>query len=379
MGRKRGNAAPFSFRTHFRFDSGVRQLGWRISSDLFTSIFSIGYKDTTMKNNTPNAAHVWKQMEDSLVPRLHLSVLDRSVYSYLLRHSRLEGKSRLRFSILWLARGIRLTGGPTREAVRRLIAVGALRLIERSRTGHLIEVLLPEEIRAARPRRNRSRYSACLPPNSPIGRRQPKLNLEGIDFLQSSALRQTIHTRERGRCFYCLRRLTQAEKCLDHVVARARSGTNSYRNLVSSCVQCNAQKCERPAGDLLRWLYRERTLTAAELKARLRALNALAAGKLPPPMTYACKRALQSYIQGQRDNGGYSPYPGQQPPANPFPRKGRPPGSHRVRGAAPRLSTMCRPEKAWRGNAQAGAAESRTPKAQRVGANCRVVVRNRGG
>ncbi|HEY2545329.1 MAG TPA: HNH endonuclease [Candidatus Acidoferrum sp.] len=294
-----------------------------------------------MKNKTPNAAHVWKQMEDSLVPRLHLSVLDRSVYSYLLRHSRLEGRARLRFSIVWLARGIRLTGGPTREAVRRLIAVGALRLIERNRTGHLIEVLLPEEIRTARPRRSRSRYSVCLPPNSPIGnspignspigRRQPKLDIEGIDFLQTRALRQTIHTRERGRCFYCLRRLTQAEKCLDHVVSRARSGTNSYRNLVSSCVQCNSQKGERPVGDLLRWLYRERTLTAVELKARLRTLDALAAGKMPPPMTWACKRALQSYMHGQRNNGGYSRYPGQQPAANPFPRKGRPPGSHRVR------------------------------------------------
>ena len=299
-----------------------------------------------MKNKMPNAAHVWKQMEDSLVPRLHLSVLDRSVYSYLLRHSRLEGKARLRFSILWLARGVQLTGGPTREAVRRLVAAGALRLIERNRTGHLVEVLLPEEIRAGQPQRSRSRYSVCLPPdsavgnsaagnsltgNSLIGRRQPKLDIEGIDFLQTSALRQTIHTRERGRCFYCLRRLTQAEKCLDHVVPRARSGTNSYRNLVSSCVQCNMQKRAKPVRDLLRWLYRERKLTAVELKARLRTLEALAAGKMPPPMTWACKRAIQSYIHGKRNNGGYASYPGQQAPANPFPRKGRPPGSRRVR------------------------------------------------
>jgi len=39
-----------------------------------------------------------------------------------------------------------------------------------------------------------------------------------------------------------------------------------------------------PAEDLLRWLFRERRLTDAELTARLRALDALASGKLPPPL-----------------------------------------------------------------------------------------------
>jgi len=42
-----------------------------------------------MKNKKPNAEHIWKQFEDLLVPRLRLSVIDRAVYSHLLRHSRL--------------------------------------------------------------------------------------------------------------------------------------------------------------------------------------------------------------------------------------------------------------------------------------------------
>ena len=110
-----------------------------------------------MKTKKIDAVLVWKQVEDVLVPRLALSVTDRAVYSHLLRHSRLEGKSRLRFSITWLARGVRLTGGPVRAAVRRLAAHGALRLIERSKTGHVVEMLLPHEIRGgfrrAAPRR----------------------------------------------------------------------------------------------------------------------------------------------------------------------------------------------------------------------------------
>ncbi|HEV1994126.1 MAG TPA: HNH endonuclease signature motif containing protein [Candidatus Acidoferrum sp.] len=229
-----------------------------------------------MKNKRPNAEQIWKQFEDILVPRLRLSVVDRAVYSHLLRHSRLEGRPRLHFSIAWLARGARLSGGATRQAVRRLLVEGALRLVERSKTGHIVEVRLPGEIRAARD-------PARLP--RPV-------SLEAADFMQSAALRQAIHARERGRCFYCLRRLTASARCLDHVVPRVRLGRNSYRNLVSSCSECNSQKGERPAQDFLRSLYRERQLTAAELSTRLRALDALASGKLPPPLGTAANPRL---------------------------------------------------------------------------------------
>ena len=101
-----------------------------------------------MKNKKPNATQIWKHFEDFLVPRLHLSITDRAVYSHLIRHSGLEGRTRLRFSISWLARGVRLSTNPARWAVRRLIAHGALRLLERSKAGHVVEVRLPDEIRA---------------------------------------------------------------------------------------------------------------------------------------------------------------------------------------------------------------------------------------
>ncbi len=113
-----------------------------------------------MKKKTLNVEQIWKQFEDALAPRLEFSLVDRAVYSHLLRHSRLEGKERLRFSILWLARHIRLSGGPVREAVRRLAAQGVLRLVERSKAGHVVEVRLPEEIRAAMPNGMESRGAA---------------------------------------------------------------------------------------------------------------------------------------------------------------------------------------------------------------------------
>ncbi len=231
-----------------------------------------------MKNKKPNAEQIWKHLEDHLVPRLRLSLTERAIYSHLLRHSRLEGKLRLRFSILGLARHIRLSGGPTREAVRRLVTHGALRLVERSKAGHVVEVRLPQEIRAAR---------------GPVPRPRAA-GPEAMDFLEGKPLRQAIHARERGRCFYCLRRLTPLVRCLDHVVPLVRRGRNSSRNLVSCCLECNSQKADRPAGDFLRRLYRERRLTAAELAARLRALDALASGKLPPPLPAPAKPARQA-------------------------------------------------------------------------------------
>ena len=226
-----------------------------------------------MKNTTCDAGEIWKQFEDLLVPRLGLSVVDRAAYSHLLRHSRLEGRVRLRFSILWLARGAGVSGWAARKAVRSLVAKGALRLAQRSRAGHVVEVRLPEEIRSVRAGKNAAEQAVRL---------ASAANIEKTDFLETRALRQAIHAREGGFCFYCLRRLTPMVRCLDHVGPRVRRGRNSYRNVVSSCAECNSKKREGRAEDFLRWLYREGRLSAGELSRRLRALAELGSGKLRP-------------------------------------------------------------------------------------------------
>jgi hypothetical protein len=225
-----------------------------------------------MKNHKPDAELVWKQLEEDLVPRLRLNLPERVVYAHLLRHSRLERKRQLRFSIRRLARTAHLSHTSARQAVRRLIAKGALRLIERTPAGHVVEVRLPDEIRAV--------------PGGTVAtgpaRRSSAASLEEMNFLQGKTRREAIHARDRGLCFYCLSQLTARARCLDHVVPLARGGSNSYRNLVSCCVECNAQKRQTVADDFLRSLCRQRRLTAAELADRLRALDALAAGKLRP-------------------------------------------------------------------------------------------------
>jgi 5-methylcytosine-specific restriction endonuclease McrA len=228
-----------------------------------------------MKNKKLNAVHVWKQMQDLLVPRLHLSVIDRAVYFHLLRHSRLEGRAQLRFSILWLARGACLSTATARKAVRSLVGKGVLRLTERSKAGHVVTVCLPEEIRSVRT----DKIAACT-----AVRVASVADLEEADFLETRALREAIHEREGGCCFYCLRRMRPMVRCVDHVVAQVRGGRNGYRNLVSACSECNSQKGEQRAEDFLRWLFREGRLSTGELSGRLGALARLAAGKLRPPL-----------------------------------------------------------------------------------------------
>jgi 5-methylcytosine-specific restriction endonuclease McrA len=224
-------------------------------------------------NTKPNARLIWKEIEDHLGPGLRLPVIDRAVYYHLLRHSRLEGKRRLRFSIFEVAQRIHLSRSTVRNAVRRLAGHGILRLIERSEEGHLVEVRLPEEIR-----------KVCAARTDASDRDQLSgISLEKADFLKRK-LRSAIHARERGSCFYCMRRMRPAVRCLDHVVPRARFGRNSYRNLVSCCTECNAEKGQRSASDFLRRLYREQRLAATELKRRLAALRDLAAGKLVPSL-----------------------------------------------------------------------------------------------
>jgi hypothetical protein len=239
-----------------------------------------------MNNKKLDAVQVWKQMEDLLAPQLNFSLADRVIYSHLFRHSRLEGKLQLQFSIAWLARGVGLSSKFTRDTVRRLIARGVLHLVEcNCRAQHVVRLRLPLEVKGICVEKIAGRRPGG--PGRPAGPAPAPgvvINIEEADFLEKQVLRQALHEREGGRCFYCSRRITHHRRCLDHVVPQANLGNNSYRNLVSCCLDCNSLKAERHAVEFVRSLYRDRRLSADELSGRLRALDDLAAGKLIPPL-----------------------------------------------------------------------------------------------
>jgi 5-methylcytosine-specific restriction endonuclease McrA len=274
-----------------------------------------------MLNKTLNPKLLWIQFEDVVAPRLGLTVKERAVYCYLLRHSLVVGRLRLQFAVMAMARTLGLSTGATRQAVRRLDELGALRVLKRNKNGHFAEMRLPEQIRALRRGKNGATLIMGAMGTTQAAGEPPAATLEATDFLRTWVLRKAIHDRERGACFYCLRRTPANVQCLDHVVPRVRFGRNSYRNLVSCCLECNTRKSDRPAPDFLRTLYRLGRLTASELDGRLRALKDLAAGKLRPVLP----------LCPSSDRKAAATHPS---------LSFRPVGSRRLRFVAPRYSTI---------------------------------------
>jgi len=57
-----------------------------------------------------------------------------------------------------------------------------------------------------------------------------------------SLTRQNVFMRDNFECQWCGKRLTVANRTIDHVYPTARNGTNTWRNVVASCVDCNNEK-----------------------------------------------------------------------------------------------------------------------------------------
>ncbi len=220
------------------------------------------------RRRAPDSLLIWRLMQDRLFPALRLSPHERALYVYLVRHTRLAGMRRAWFTKSELARGVAMCPSTVRHYVRSLARSGCIRILERSERGLLIDVLLPADFFSARGPRRVS-PSAARARNAHNEFRDPRL-------------RRAIFRRERGLCFYCLRKLRPERWALDHVVPLAAGGANSARNAVACCHECNCLKAEMPAPDFLRLLYRDGRLSAAELRSRRAALSSLSRSSRSP-------------------------------------------------------------------------------------------------
>ncbi len=54
--------------------------------------------------------------------------------------------------------------------------------------------------------------------------------------------RTNIYLRDKYRCQYCSRRLSEAEATLDHVVPVSQGGRKDWDNIVTCCIDCNRRK-----------------------------------------------------------------------------------------------------------------------------------------
>lgn len=207
-----------------------------------------------------------RQIEDRLFPGLGLDVWERAVYWHLFRRTRLEGCDSVVIGLDALATATAISTTKLRDTLRSMQRKGCISIDERSRIGHSVRVLLPNEV-----------------PNLPVpGTPTAPVDLETLDLYTGRQFLAPLLQREENRCFYCLVALTADSAVLDHVVAQVSDGGNSYRNVVASCHTCNARKQGAAADDFLRALYRDGLLSQADLQGRLERLRQLQAGELVP-------------------------------------------------------------------------------------------------
>lgn len=214
----------------------------------------------------------WKQIyadvEDVLAPQLQLDTWERTLYHHLLRHTRLKGVTSSLFAVGPLAKALPVSDFKVREVLRSLHAKGCLRIEDRSRIGHLIYVLLPDEIQGL------SRPETVA----------PVVDLASVDFFSGRLHLGSILAREKHACFYCLRALSPETCELDHLVPQVERVDNSYRNVVASCHNCNKAKGSSSASGFLRGRFRAGLLSEEELRSRLSTLDAVQSGAVVPEL-----------------------------------------------------------------------------------------------
>jgi hypothetical protein len=207
-----------------------------------------------------------KNVEDYLIPRLQLDSIERALYYHLLRHTRVAGKDSALFGVLSLSDSCGISESTVRERIRALHEKGCVRIEDRSAKGHLLRVLLPNEIDGIVP--DESETSSIM--------------IEDIDFFSDRNHVSALVERENCRCFYCLRQVEAETAVLDHVIPQRERIDNSYRNVVASCHECNALKQGQDAESFFRLIYRKGLLSQAELQERLATLEKLKQGQVAP-------------------------------------------------------------------------------------------------
>ena len=215
---------------------------------------------------------ILEEFQDFAAPKL--DTYEQAIYLYIFRHSRLQSQSeitigfksaRRRLALGVGTEGVCMAEGTCYKKLQSLEAKGFIKLLGTEREGTRIRLFLPNEIEGLIP--------SITAPES--------ISLEDMDFVEIQENRLLILRRENDKCFYCLRAITENQYIIEHVISRPQ-GTNSYRNVVASCRQCNNRKGSIAAENFIRSLYRDGYLGAEEFKARVDALQKLASGELKP-------------------------------------------------------------------------------------------------
>lgn len=72
-----------------------------------------------------------------------------------------------------------------------------------------------------------------------------------LDFYNAPENRLKIFERDGYKCHYCEKQLTRFSATLDHIQPVSKGGDNSFDNLITACLHCNAERGNKPAMDFI--------------------------------------------------------------------------------------------------------------------------------
>lgn len=201
-----------------------------------------------------------------------LDSYEQAIYHYIFRHTFLVGEKQTLYSTrsaeigLGIGDNAKPPSMKTRsKKIRSLEAKGAVKIIERSNKGILVELLLPNEI-----------------PGLLVKNKIEHLDLASLDFYKDRRLIKALLERENYRCFYTGKKITEENCFLDHVTPQAKGGSNSYTNIVATCFDANSLKNNLAVGDFARVLFKEEILSLEEFNELKKKIDAVQRGDLVP-------------------------------------------------------------------------------------------------
>jgi len=210
------------------------------------------------------------EIQDKLVP--FLDSYEQAIYHYLFRHTYLAGKQQTLFITRTAEIGFG-TGNNSKKPswktrsskLKSLESKGCIKIVERSNKGMLVEILLPDEIVS-------------------INKEEEKqeIDIDALDFFSNKRLLASLLEREKYRCFYTGKKITEKNCYLDHVTPQSNGGGNSYKNIVASCFDANSLKSNKSVGDFIRQLYKDDILSLVEFNELKQKISDLQNGKLIP-------------------------------------------------------------------------------------------------
>mgnify|MGYP006432554995 CR=1 FL=1 len=83
------------------------------------------------------------------------------------------------------------------------------------------------------------------------------LSYDRVPRQQVKLNRRNLFARDRNQCQYCGHSFPTSELSIDHVVPRTQGGGDTWKNLVCSCVRCNAKKGGRTPAEARMKLIRK--------------------------------------------------------------------------------------------------------------------------